>query len=147
MQELTFQFLSQICQSFQIVPRMRNATLGLTSSFLVLGNAGRLFNINSKVLRAGFNQLTDHALFNNGVTSRPQARTEEKVCDVLSTTPVLIQEIGRLPVTTDLTLDGDLTVRSKFAPDAPIGIIEDELDTCLPHRFSSTGAIEDHIGH
>ena len=110
MPELLLNLLAQIVQAFEVLARVPDPVLGLAPSLLVLGDPGRLFQVDAQVLRTRLNQARDHALLDDGVTARAETGTQKEIGDVASSAAHAVEKIARLTITRDLALDRDLAV-------------------------------------
>jgi len=63
-----------------------NPVFGLAAAFLVLGDAGRLLEVDPQLLRLGFDQARNHPLLDNRVTARPEPGAKKNIGDVTSAT-------------------------------------------------------------
>ena len=59
-----------------------SAVLGLAAALLVLGDARGLLEEHAQLLGLGLDDARDHALLDDRVGARPEARAEEDVGDV-----------------------------------------------------------------
>ena len=72
--QLPLQLITNICEALKVFMRAPHSALCLFAPLFVLRDAGRFFDKNPQFLRLGLYQATDHPLFNDRVTSRPQPR-------------------------------------------------------------------------
>ncbi|KAG1395420.1 hypothetical protein G6F59_014006 [Rhizopus arrhizus] len=125
---------------------MADAGLGFLAALLVLGDAGRLFQVHAQVFRARLDDLADHALLDDRVAARAQAGAEEQVGDVAATALGAVEIVVAGAVAADRALDRDFVERGVFAGNRMVGVVEDQLDGGLRDRLAGVGAGEDHVG-
>ena len=145
--ELLFDFVADVLEALQVLPRGAHARLGFLAPFLVLGDAGGLFQVHAQIVRRGLDDLRDHALLDDRVGTRTQTGAQEQIGDVAAATFGAVQPVLRLAVAADHAAHGDLVVGGEFAEHAGIGVVEDQLDHRLADRLALGGAVEDDVGH
>src|SRR5690606_20307125 len=145
--ELAPQLVADVGEALEVLLGAAHAVLGVAAAPLVLGNAGGLLDEHPQVLRAGLDQVGDHALLDDGVAAGPKAGAEEDVGDVPAPALVAVEVVAGLAVSGDLAADGDLGVAGVLAAEGAVAVVEDELDGGLAHRFAAAGAVEDDVGH
>ena len=145
--ELALQLFTQVGQARQVVVGAANTVFRLAAALLVFGDTRRLFDEVAQFLGLGFDQLADHALLDDRVAARPQAGTEEDVGNVAAAAFHAVKEIGVLAVAGHPAADGDFREGRVLAGQGVVGVIEDQLDAGLGHRFAGIGAVEDDVGH
>ncbi len=123
------------------------AVFGLAAAFLVLGDAGRFLDKVTQVLGLGFDQLGDHALFDDRIAARAQAGAEEDIGNVATAALGAVEEVAVLAVARDFAADGDFRVGRVFADQGAVGVVEHQLDAGLAHWLAAGGAVEDDVGH
>ena len=124
-----------------------NAVFGLAAALLVLGDAGRFFDKVAQVFGLGFDQLGDHALFDDRVAARAQAGAEENIGDVSTATLGAVEEVAVLAVAGHFAADRDFRVGRVLADQGAVGVVEHQFDAGLAHGFAAGGAVEDDVGH
>ena len=134
--QLAAQLVAQVSQAGEVLVGTANAVFGLATALLVLGDAGCFFDKIAQVFGLGLDQLGDHALFDDRVAARPQARTEEDIGNI--TTPAFgaVEVISGLAVAGYLAANGDLGVGRVLAQQGAVGVVEHQLDAGLAHRFA-----------
>jgi hypothetical protein len=137
--QLLVDLVAHVLDAFEILARGLDPAFRLLAPLLVFGDAGGFFQMRAQLLRVGFDDLADHALLDDRIAARPEARAEKEVGDVATAAARAIQEIHRLAVAADLTLDRDFGVFGVFALDRAVGIVEDEFHRRLPHRLARAG--------
>ena len=146
-QQLLGDLVAQVVEAIKILPGVANAGLGLAPALLVLGDARRLLQEESQILRARLDEAGDHALFDDGVTARPQTGAEKKVLDVPPPATGTVEEVIGLTVAADLALDGDLGILGVLAAGRAIAVVEQEFNAGQTDGLTAGGAVEDDIGH
>ncbi len=126
---------------------MAHAVFRLAAALLVLGNAGGFFQEGAQFLGPRLHQPGDHALFDNRVTARPQAGAEKDVGNIFAPAARVIEEVVRRAVPGEHPADGHLGILGIRTADGAVGIVKDQLNTGLSHRFASSGTVEDDVGH
>jgi len=145
--QLTPQLIAQVSQTGKVFVGTADTVFSLAAALLVLGNARRLFDKVAQIFRLGLDQLGDHALLDDRVAARPQPRTEEDIGNVTTTALGAIEVIGGLAVAGDFAADRYLGIGRILAQQRAVGVVEDQFDTGLAHRFARGGAVEDNVGH
>ena len=146
MVDLLVHFLAQVGQALEVLARVADARLGLLAPFLVLGNAGGLFQVNAQVFGPGLDDLRDHALLDDGVAARAKAGAQEQIGDVASPAARAIEVIVGLAIAADRTLDRYFGVAGVLAADRAFRVVENQLDRRLAHRLARRGTGKDHVG-
>ena len=145
--ELALQLLAQVGQARQVLVGAADAALGLAAALLVLGDTGGFLDEVAQILGLGLDQLADHALLDDRVAARPEARAEEDVGNVAAPALGAVEEIGVLSVAGHPAADGDFGKGRVLAHQRVVAVVEDQLDGGLGHRLAGVGAVEDDIGH
>src|SRR5690606_30153515 len=96
--ELLADFLAQVVEAVEILAGVADAVLGLAAPLLVLGDAGRLLEVDPQLLGLGLDHLADHALLDDRVAARAQAGTEEQVGDVPAAAAGAVEVVAALAV-------------------------------------------------
>ena len=94
---LAAEFEADVLDARQVLARVLEAVLGFLAPFLVLGDAGRLFEEDAQVVGLGLDDARDHALADDGVGARPEAGAEEEVDDVLAADVQVVDVVVGLP--------------------------------------------------
>src|SRR5581483_1504402 len=126
--ELLLDFLAHVVETFEILARRLDAAFRFLAPLLVFRDARGLFEVAAQLVGMRGDDLGDHALFDDRVAARTEARAEEQIRDVAPSAARAVQEILRLAVAARRALHRDLVVLGVFADDETIGIVEDELD-------------------
>ena len=92
--ELLLNLLAQVVQAFEVLARVPDPVLGLAPALLVLGDPGRLLEVDAQILGAGLDQARDHALLDDGVAARTQTGAQEQVRDVAPPAAHAVEEIA-----------------------------------------------------
>src|SRR5690606_27291333 len=130
----------------EILAAVADAVLGLAAPLLVLGDAGRLLEVDPQLLGLGLDHLADHALLDDRVAARAQAGTEEQVGDVPAAAAGAVEVVAALAVAAHGALDRDLVECGVLARYGVVGVVEDQLDRRLRDRLARARAGEDHVG-
>src|SRR5690606_30691015 len=108
--DLLLDLIAQVLQPLHVFARVGHARFGLAAALLVARDAGRLFDEGPHVVAARLDDARDHALLDDGIAARAQARAQEQRGDVLAATARAIDEIGRIAVARHHALERDLVV-------------------------------------
>ena len=65
-------------EPIEVLVGMPDPVFGFAAPLLVLGDAGRFFEVDAQIFRLRFDELTDHALLDDRVTARRQSRCRGK---------------------------------------------------------------------
>ena len=144
--ELLADLLAQVVEAVQVLARVADAGLGFLAALLVLGDAGRFFQVDAQVLRTRLDDLADHALLDDRVAARAQAGAEEQVGDVAAPALGAVEVIVAAAVAADRALDRYLVERGVLAGDGVVGVVEDQFHRGLRHRLAPGRAGKDHVG-
>ena len=147
MLQLTLQLVAQIGEALEIFLRATHAVFGFAAALFVFRDAGGLFNKHAQLIGLGFDQLRNHALFDDGVAARTETGAEEDIGDVATPAFLAVEVIVGHTVARDLALDRDFRKGGVFATEGAVGVIEDQLDGGEPDRFAIDRAIENDVGH
>ncbi|MNX42484.1 hypothetical protein D3C86_729080 [compost metagenome] len=124
-----------------------DAVFGLAAALFIFRDAGRFFDEVAQVFRLGFDQLGDHPLLDDRVTARAQTGAEEDIGDVATPAFGAVEVIRGLAVAGDFTANRNLGVGGVLAQQRAVGVVENQFDTGLTHRFAAGRAVEDDVGH
>jgi hypothetical protein len=80
--DLLVHFLAQVGEALEIFAGVADAGFGFLAPFLVLRDAGGFFQVNAQVFGTGFDNLRNHALFDDRVAARTKSGAQEQVSDV-----------------------------------------------------------------
>ena len=138
--ELLVDLVAHVLHAVEVLAGGLDPAFGFLAALLVLGDAGGFLQVGAQFVRVGFDDLADHALLDDRVAARSQARTQEKIGDIAAAAASAVQEIRRLPVAADHALDGDLRVLRELALDGAVGVVEDQFHHGLADRLSRRGA-------
>ncbi len=145
--EVAAEFAQDVFDAGQVLARVRQAVFGLAAAFLVLGHARGLFQEDAHVIGLGLDDARDHALPDDGVGARAQARAQEDVLDVAPAHRLVVDVVGRSAVAGQHALDRDFGVLAPLAGSAALGIIEHQFDTRPASLLARGGAVEDDVLH
>src|SRR5690348_15898861 len=135
--ELLLDFLAYVLDAIEILARRLDAALGFLAALLVTRHAGGFFQVDAQLLRTRFDDVGNHALLDDILAARPEARAEEEVGDVAAAATHAIQEIIRLRVATDRALHRHFVEGRVLAAECGVGVVEDQFDRGLPDRFAA----------
>jgi hypothetical protein len=141
--QLAVDLLAQVAQALEVLLGVADAVLGLAAPLLVLGDAGRLLEVDAQLLGLGLDQARDHALLDDRVAARPETCTQEDVGDVAATATRAVQRVGRDAVAAHLALDGDLGVLRILAAERTVAVVEGQLDRRDADRLARGRTVED----
>src|SRR3546814_215922 len=82
--ELLAYFVAQVGQALEVLAGVADTGFGFLAPLLVLGDAGGLLQVHAQVLGPGLDDLADHALLDDRVAARAQARSEEHTSELQS---------------------------------------------------------------
>ncbi len=123
----------------QVLARVFQAQLGLAPALAIFRYARGLLEEHAQLLGLGGDDARDHALLDDRVRARAQARAEE---DVLA-----VDVVVRIAVAREHPLHADLRVLRPRAAHAPERIVEHQLHGGAAHGLPVRGAVEDHVVH
>ena len=141
------QFPLDIFHTQQVFAGIAQAAFCFAATLLVARYTRSFFKKHAQLFRLGFDQAVDHALPDDGVTTRPQTRPQKDVVNVTPTNGLIVQKIAAGSVPTQDTPYRDLGIGAPLARGPPLRIIENQLNRCPPRRFALRGAIENHVLH
>ena len=101
---------TDVIKARKVVTRIRQPPLGLATPLPVLGDACRLLEKTADILWTRLNDARDHALFDDRVGARPQARAQKQVDHVLAANIDIVDEIIRFTAAVKHPLDRDLGI-------------------------------------
>ncbi len=148
--EIGRQLAQDVLDARQVLARVAESVLGLATPFLVLRDAGGLFKKDAQLVGPGLDDAADHALADDRVRARTEARAEEDVLDVAATHGLVVDQVGRRAVARQHALDRDLPVltpRPRRLPAGRVRVVEDQFDARAARRLALAGAVEDHVLH
>ena len=141
------QFAQDVVDAQQILARVAQPVRGFAAALLVLRDAGRLLEEHAQLFRARLDDARDHALADDGVGARTQARAEKNVLDVAPAHRLAVDVIGRGAVAREGALDGDLGVLAPLTGRLAVVVVEHQFDRGAPGRLPVGRAIEDDVLH
>jgi hypothetical protein len=141
------QFAQDVLDALQVLARVGQAVLRLAAALLVFRDAGRLLEEDAQLFRARFDDARDHALADDGVGARPQARAEEDVLDVAPAHGLAVDVVRGRTIARQGALDGDLGILAPLAGRLAGAVVEHQLDRGAAGRLAQGGAVEDHVLH
>src|SRR5690606_1983494 len=118
--QLLADLVAQVGQAVEVFAGVADAGLGFLAPLLVLGDAGGLLQVHAQFLGPGLDDLADHALLDDRVAARAQARAEEQVGDVAPPALAAVEVVGALAVARNRALDRDLVERRVLAADGVV---------------------------
>ena len=148
--EIGRQLAQDVLDARQVLARVAESVLGLATPFLVLRDAGGLFEKDAQLVGPGLDDAADHALADDRVRARTEARAEEDVLDVAATHGLVVDQVGRRAVARQHALDRDLPVltpRPRRLPAGRVRVVEDQFDARAARRLALAGAVEDYVLH
>ncbi|MNK90338.1 hypothetical protein D3C87_1103870 [compost metagenome] len=145
--EVGAEFAQDVFHAGQVLARVAQAVFGLAAAFLVLGDAGGLFQENPHVIGLGLDDARDHALPDDGVGARPQAGAQEDVLDVAPAHRLVVDVVRGGAVAGQHALDGHFGVLAPLAGGAAFGVVEDQFHAGAPGLLARGGTVEDHVLH
>ena len=145
--QLPAKLFPQVGQAIKVFLGTLDAVFGFPAAFLVLGNAGRFFDVDTQFLRLGFDQPGNHTLFDDGVASRPQAGAQKQVCNVSTAALGAIEKVFGLAFPGYPSFYRNFVEFDELARRLTLGVIKHQLDGSLPHRLAGAGAVEDNVCH
>ena len=125
--ELGFELRSDVADARQVLARVLEPQLGLATPLAVLGNAGGLLQEHPQLLGLGGDDARDHALLDDRVGARAQARTEEDVLHVAAADVLAVDVVVAVAVAREDALHADLAVLRPGSADAAERVVEHEL--------------------
>ena len=144
--QLAVELLADVGQAREVLQRVADAVVRLAPPFLVLGDAGGFLQVGAQGVRLRFDELGDHALFDDRIAARAEAGAKEDVGDVAAAAARAVQRIDGLRIAPDLAADGDLRIGRKLAADPRIAVVEQQLDRRQRGGLARAGAVEDDVG-
>ncbi len=145
--QVGIEFAQDVFHAQQIFARILQAVFRLAAAFLVFRHAGRFFQEDAQFFGARFDDARNHALADDGVGARAEARAEENILDVAPAHGLAIDVIGGRAVARQGALDGDLGVLAPLAGRLAIVIVEHQFHGSAPGRLAVRGAVENDVLH
>ena len=145
--ELRYQLVTDVLDPRQIDAGIGKPGFGLLAPFLVLRDPRRLFEEDAQLLRLRLDHAADHALLDDGVGARAQARAEEQVVDIATTDRNVVDVIRRVTVAAQHPLDRQLGVAAPLSTDPTLAVVEEELHRGTADRRALARAVEDDVLH
>ncbi|MNS73814.1 hypothetical protein D3C72_1072660 [compost metagenome] len=146
-----FQVAAKLAQDVldagQVFARIGQAVLGLAAAFLVLGHARGFFQEDAHVIGLGLDDARDHALPDDGVGARAQARAQEDVLDVAPAHRLVVDVVGRGAVAGQHALDRHFGVLAPLAGGAALGVVEHQFHAGPAGLLARGRAVEDDVLH
>jgi hypothetical protein len=136
-----------VAHAGKVLARVFEAQLRLAAALAVLRDARGLLEEHAQLFRLRGDDARDHALLDDRVGARTQARAEEDVLHVAAAHVLAIQVVIGVAVARQHALHADLRVLRPGAADAAQRIVEDELDGGAAHGLPLARAVEDHVVH
>jgi len=126
--ELGAELLADVLDPRQIPARVGDAPFGLLAPFLVLRDAGGFLEKDAQLLRLRLDDAGDHPLLDDRVGAGPEAGAEEQVVDVAAAHRDVVDVIRGIALARQHALDRQLGVLAPLPADAPLAVVEVELD-------------------
>ncbi|SAK99265.1 hypothetical protein AWB81_05698 [Caballeronia arationis] len=145
--EIRAQFANDVFDARQIFTRVMQTVLGFATPFLVLRHPRRFFEEHAQFFRLRLDDPRDHALPDDRVGARAEARAEEDVLDVAAARREIVDVVAGSAVAREHALHGDFAVSTPLAGGAAVGVIEDQFDAGPAAGLARRRAIEDHVLH
>ncbi len=145
--DLLVDLVAQVLQALHVLARVGDAAFGFLAALLVARDARGLLDEGTHVVAARLDDARDHALLDDGVAARAQARAQEQRGDVLAAAARAIDEVGAVAIARDHALQRDLGVAGVGAADLAVAVVEDQLDRGRAHGPAAAGPVEDDVGH
>ena len=145
--DLQRQLLADVGYPRQILARIVQPVLGLAAPLLVPGNACRLLQEHAQLFRLGLDDARNHALFDDGVGARPQARAHENILDVAPAHVAVVDVVQRFAFARQHALHRDFRILRPLARGLAQAVVESQFHAGAAHRFSLRRAVEDHVLH
>ncbi len=146
--DLLVDFVAQVLQALQPARASRRRGFGFLAALLVARNAGRLLDEGTHVLAARLDDARDHALLDDGVAARTQARAEEQRGDVLAAAARAVDEVGAVAIARDHVAAGRSRCSWRRCRRSCRLLVSKISSTeAVPTGLATAGTIEDHVGH
>ena len=128
--DLLLNLVEHIQQAIEILFRVLDAVRGLATALLVLGDTRGLLDEDTHLLGLGLDQARNHALLDNRVAARPEARAEKYARDVFTAALGAIQEVAGDAISGHFAANRDLGVFGVLAFERRLAVVEQQLDRC-----------------
>ena len=145
--QAALEFLAHVGEAVEVLARVADAGFGLAPAFLVLRDAGGLFEEGTQFLGPGVDDARDHALLDDRVAARPEAGAEEQLGHVAPPAARAVQEVLAGAVAVDEAAHRDLGVARPGAAEAAFGVVEHQFDAGLADGLARRRTAEDHVAH
>ncbi len=146
--DLLVHFIAQILQALHVLARAADPCLGLAPPLLVTRDAGRFFHEGAHVVAARLDDAGNHALFDDGVAARAQARAQEQRGDVLAAAARAIDEIAPRRHRATPRASGKSRCNWRNVPPILPSLLSNTSSTeAVPTGRRPPGTVEDHVGH
>ena len=97
-----------------------------------MANSSGLFNIAAQLIGLSLDEAIDHALFDNGVATRPEPGPQKQIGNVAPPAAGPFRVVEALSITGDFAPDRDFRKCGVLALKRTVGIIKHQLDGRLP---------------
>src|SRR6185437_11855952 len=144
--ELLLDFLAYVLDAVEVLARGLDAAFGFLAAFLVTRDAGGFFQVDAQLLGTRFDDVGNHALLDDGITARAQARAEEQVGNVAAAAAHAVQEVIGLRVAADRALHRHFVEGRVLTAQRGVGVVEDQFDRSLTDRLATRRSGKDHVG-
>ena len=145
--EVGVQLAQNVFHPREVLARVLQPVLGLAPAFLVLADAGRLFEEHAQLFGLALDDAADGALADDGVGPRAQAGAQEHVLHVAAAHRLVVDVVAAGAVARQHPLDGDLGELVPLATGAGVFVAEHQLHAGAAGRLAVARAIEDDVLH
>ena len=144
---LLVDLVAQIVQTIEVFARMADSIFGLAAPLLVARDAGGFLEESAQVIGPRLDDSRNHALLDDRVAARPQARTEEQLGDVLAAHFGAVDVIVGGAVAADHAAQRHFVVVRVRPADLAVGVVEHQFDRRRTQRFAGRRTVENDVGH
>jgi len=145
--EIGIELAENIFDTLQVFAGVLQAVFGFAAAFLVLGYTGCFFEKNTQIFRTCFDDARDHALTNDGVSTRTESGTEENILHITAAYRLVVDVISRCAITRERALDRNLGKAAPLTCSLAHAVVEQKLHRCAARRLAAGRAIENDILH
>ena len=130
---LLLNLVQDVRQTFQVIFGVPDTIGCLAATFLIFRDAGSFLDERPHFLGLGFDNSRNHALLDDRVAARAQARAQKHTRYVFAPTASAVQVIIRNPVTGNLATNGYLGIFGVLPFDRRFRIVEKQLNRGCTH--------------
>jgi hypothetical protein len=145
--QLAIELFAQVREALEVLERTAHPRLRFPAPLLVLRDTRGLLDKHAQVLGPGLDQARNHALFDDRVAARPEARAEKDIRDIAASTARAVEEVLGLAVAGHLPPRGDFAVARVLTANTAIAVVKHEFNRRLANGLPVAGTVEDHVGH